>query len=191
MDRSFEMMKKNSVKKKNEHKKFASFADEEQWLQSMLQDGWILEKYGHEDEDGCIYTFKPIENKEQQDFIYKIDYREFDKTEDFLEYKSIFEDDGWVVLSKNKGYSKHIFYIESQNLNLEIFSDAESYKGREKRKMDSSLQSAIIGFIVFTILIILYSIFEKTAFAGVGLLSLISSLKFTRDYFRHRKAFRL
>ncbi|WP_332633728.1 DUF2812 domain-containing protein [Halalkalibacter flavus] len=184
------MFKKNTAKKKHKFKKFTNFADEERWLQNMLQDGWILEKYGYEDEDGCTYVFKPIENKEQQNIIYKIDYREFDKKEDFLEYKAIFEDDGWTVLSKNKWYSKHIFCAESRSSNLDIFSDTESYKGREKRKIHNSLISAITGFVGFTILTILYGIFEKPVFGGVGLLFLISSLKFMVDYFRHRKALR-
>lgn len=174
-------------KVKRVNKKFSNFTDEEQWIQSMLQDGWILKSYDLEDEDGNIYVFEPIQNNEQKNLIYKIDYREFNKKEDFLEYKSIFENSGWTVLSRNKGYSKHIFYTKLQNPNRDIFSDTESYRGREKRKMHSSLISAITSFVGFIILIILYGIFEKTAFGGVGLLFLISSLKFMVDYFRHRK----
>lgn len=55
------MFRNDSTKKV--HKKFADFVDEEQWLQHMLFEGWILTKYSNEDEFGCYYIFKPVAKK--------------------------------------------------------------------------------------------------------------------------------
>lgn len=182
------MFKNSNVKKII--KKFNNFTEEEQWLQSMLNDGWMLKSYDSEDIDDCLYVFEPVQDAEQKNLIYKIDFRSFNKKDDFQEYKSIFEDAGWTVLAKSKSYSKQIFYTDNQNANRNIFSDTESYKEREKQKMHSIFTSIIISVIFFMISIILYIIYDRAAFMGGGLVTFLSSAKFMGDYFKHRKVYK-
>lgn len=180
-------MKNRSVKKV--YKNFSSFTEEEHWLQNMLQDGWVLKKYSVEDEDGCKYVFEPIQNEEQKELIYKVDFREFNKEKDFEEYKDIFEDAGWTLLSRNKGYSRHVFYTEPTNAQRDIFSDTESYIERERRKMSSTLTTVILNFSFFLVSVILYIIFEKTYILGGTLFLLFGGVKYLSDYFKHRKVY--
>jgi predicted molibdopterin-dependent oxidoreductase YjgC len=60
-------MGKNAEKKIS--KKFSSFTEEEKWLQTMLQEGWVLSRYSNEDEDGCQYVFRPVEKEEEKRYI--------------------------------------------------------------------------------------------------------------------------
>jgi hypothetical protein len=180
------MMKNDSaIKKVTKH--FSDFYEEEAWLQSMLSKGWILKSYDSEDVGDCQYTFERVQSENFTNIIYKIDYRDFNKKVEFEEYKEIFEDSGWTLLSKNKWYSKHIFYTASNNAQSNIFSDQESYRDREKRKMSSLLLSATLAFIGFIILIVLNRVFDKPAFGGIGLFSLFFSIKYTVSYLKHRK----
>ncbi|WHT49642.1 DUF2812 domain-containing protein [Sporosarcina thermotolerans] len=112
------MAKNNTVKKVT--KRFSNFSKEELWLQSMLNEGWILKSYDSEDMDDCQYVFERIQYEEHKNITYKIDYRELKKGE-YEEYKGIFTDAGWTLLSKNSWYSKHIFYTTSSNPQSDIF----------------------------------------------------------------------
>ncbi|RVT66930.1 DUF2812 domain-containing protein [Niallia taxi] len=181
-----EKVKNSAIKKVT--KRFSDFSKEEEWLQSMLSEGWILKSYDSEDVDDCQYTFEHSQSENLQSIIYKIDFQNFNKKEEFDEYKEIFQDSGWTILSKTKWYSKHIFYRTSTNAQVDIFSDQESYKEREKRKMTSLLLYtglALIGFIIF---IFLWIIFEYAYFGVSGLFLLYISIKYSIDYISHRKA---
>ncbi|MCI1593145.1 MULTISPECIES: DUF2812 domain-containing protein [Heyndrickxia] len=181
-------MKEKEIKKI--YKKFTNFAKEEQWLQNMLQDGWVLKTYTSEDIEECKYIFEPIKDQKQMNRIYKIDYRVFNKKDGFQEYNSIFEDAGWTSLAKSKWYSKHIFYTELPSANQDIFSDIESYIEREKRKMSTYLMYIIISIMIFMVMIILYTLYNRSSLMGVGIFALISCLKCTLDYFKHRKVYK-
>ncbi|MDW0117465.1 DUF2812 domain-containing protein [Sporosarcina thermotolerans] len=180
------MAKNNTVKKVT--KRFSNFSKEELWLQSMLNEGWILKSYDSEDMDDCQYVFERIQYEEHKNITYKIDYRELKKGE-YEEYKGIFTDAGWTLLSKNSWYSKHIFYTTSSNPQSDIFSDQDSYREREKRRMSSSLVYIIISSFMFAVLIVLYTIYERSAFLGVGIMTLFFAINCTIDYFRHKKVY--
>ncbi|MGE6260132.1 DUF2812 domain-containing protein [Heyndrickxia sporothermodurans] len=182
------MLKEKSIKKIS--KKFTNFTEEEHWLQCMLNDGWVLKSYDSEDIEDCQYIFEPVNDPKQMNRIYKIDYRLFNKKDNFQEYNSIFEDAGWTALAKSKWYSKHIFYTEHQNADQNIFSDIESYKEREKRKMSTNLIYIIMSVVLFIITIVLYNLFNKSAFMGAGIFLLISGLKCLVDYYKHRKVYK-
>ncbi|RDW16590.1 hypothetical protein CWR48_16245 [Oceanobacillus arenosus] len=182
------MVKNNKVKKVTKH--FSDFSKEEQWLQSMLNEGWILKSYDSEDMDDCQYVFEPVKSEKQKNIIYKIDFRELNQKGEFEEYKSIFEGAGWILLSKNSWYSKHIFYTTSTNPQRDIFSDQESYRERERRRMSSSLIYIIIGILMFVVLIALYIIYDRSAFLGVGIMTLFFNIKCMVDYYRHKKVYK-
>ena len=115
-------------------------------------------------------------SEDQKNITYKIDYRELKKGE-FEEYKDIFKDAGWTLLSKNSWYSKHIFYTTSTNPQRDIFSDQESYRERERRRMSSSLLYIIISSLMFVVLIVLYSIYDRSAFMGVAINDIVFHYK--------------
>ncbi|WYP26045.1 DUF2812 domain-containing protein [Alkalihalobacillus sp. FSL W8-0930] len=169
-------------------KTFSNFKEEEKWLKEMSDAGWMLIKYGTEVVSDNTYVFK--RNLKTKYIIFKVDYREFNAVSEYEEYKEISEDSGWILVSKNKSYSKHIFYTESINLSKVIFSDSQSFKGRESRKMHSSLMTFFSTLIVFLICILLYSIYGWAGFGGVGLLTLFGSFKYLMDYIKHRKVYK-
>ena len=171
-------------------KKFSDFSQEEQWLQRMLNEGWILKSYDSEDVDDCQYVFKRVQSENQKNIIYKIDFREFNQKGEFEEYKDIFEDAGWTLLSKDSWYSKHILYTTSTNPQIDIFSDQESYRERERRKMSTSLIYIILSIIMFVVLIVLYIFYKRSAFLGVGLMTLFFTIKCMVGYYRHRKVYK-
>lgn len=172
------------------NKKFTNFSEEEQWLQSMAGKGWILNEYDTENIDACRYVFEPVRYDDQKHRIYKIDFRAFDKKDDYQEYVDLFKDSGWTALSRNKGYSKHIFFIDARNGNTTIFSDQESYMEREKRKMADSLSLTAVSFVLFIASVVIYSIYGSRGFMFAGLVSLGSSVKCFLDYSRHRKSYK-
>jgi Protein of unknown function (DUF2812) len=176
-----------STKKVNA--KFIHTDDEEKWLHGMLNEGWILTKYDSEEIDECQYQFERAENEEAKNLVYKIDYRTFNWKRDYLEYKSIFEDAGWTALSKNTFYSKHIFYTERTNKNIDIFSDSESYRDREKRKMNSYLQYIFISLVIFAVSFTIYLIYDRPSFMFAGLVMIITAGKSSIDYIKQRKIY--
>ncbi|GGE71907.1 DUF2812 domain-containing protein [Priestia taiwanensis] len=183
------MFKKRAVKR--ETKKFDNFTKEEQWLQQLLQDGWILTNYDSDDtEENCDYVFEPIKHEEQKEGTYKIDYRSFSNEDDFEEYISLFEETKWTVIKKKLNEPRRIFYTEIQNKNSDIFSDSESYIEREKERMSNSLQNIIIGTSMFIILFILYLNYRITSFGGVSFITLFSTIPSMISYYKHRKAYK-
>ncbi|NRD80207.1 DUF2812 domain-containing protein [Bacillus sp. BRMEA1] len=182
------MVKSNNFKKVS--KKFSNFTEEEQWLQSMLQDGWVLKSYDSEDIDDCQYVFEPLQYAEQKNRIYKIDFRMFNKKEDFNEYNSLFNDVGWIGLAKHKGYFKHIFYTDSPKTNKDIFSDVESYKAREKQKMFICFIYTLILVMLFIIAVVLYKIYGNISILYGGIMTLFSNVQPLRSYYRHRKVYK-
>lgn len=182
------MLSNKDIKKIS--KKFIDISEEEQWLQGMLNEGWLLASYDTEDLDICQYKFEFHDDLISKKIVYKIDYRSFNSKADYEEYKTIFEESGWTTLSKNKWYSKHIFYINDQNSNTRIFSDNESLLERERRKMMGYLVSIIMTLIMCVILVTLYSIYGRTSFIGAGLFTLIACFKFSIDYFKQWKVYK-
>ncbi|MDX8045302.1 DUF2812 domain-containing protein [Gracilibacillus sp. S3-1-1] len=184
-------MRENKTTKKVA-KRFFNFFEEEQWLQSMLDTGWVLKSYEDVDVDvgNCKYVFEPITDEQQKHIIYKIDYRDFSRKKEFQEYKELFEHAGWTSFSKSMWYSKHIFYTTSTKPQIDIFSDQESYKEREKRKMSSSLLGAIIGMLISIVCVVLYFVYEKPAFFAAAVVPFVSSVKCTMEFVRHKAVYR-
>jgi hypothetical protein len=183
------MFQDSSVKKIN--KKFNDFKKEEQWLQHMLDDGWILKSYDSDSIDECQYVFEPIQHEQQKNRIYQIDYRTFYKKDTFHEYNSIFEDAGWTPLAKNTEYFKHIFYTDIPHASQSIFSDIESYKEREKRKMSIALFRLIFSIVVVIICISLRNIYDQTSFFGAASVAIsMGAIPAIVAYYKHRKVYK-
>lgn len=117
-------------------------------------------------------------NESQKQTVFKIDFREFDQQEEYNEYIDRFSESGWDSLSKKEN-GKHIFFTTSENANKHIFSDADSFREREKRMIH-------FGFLILSILI--YIRFEQEFFIGAGLFSSFAMIKSIISYIGHKKA---
>lgn len=168
------------------HKNFMNFKEEEVWLQKKLDDGWMLERYSNEFEEGTYYTFRKMMDYERRSWIFKVDFREFDEQEEYDDYLGVFKDSGWSTFSK-PGYSKHIFYTNSNNPNQDIFSDVDSFDEREKRVMHASFKNGMIylGFLIASI--VLYLLNENAFFIGGALFSGFAVIKNSTRYLKHRR----
>lgn len=79
---------------------FTNFEKEEKWLNEMAKQGYqIIKKSFYSN----MYEFKTIE---PENSIIKIDYRKFNKIEEYKNYLTLFEDSGWEHLAgtKKSGY---------------------------------------------------------------------------------------
>lgn len=117
-------------------RKFKIFVDmdkEEQYLNKMAKNGYILKNYS----SFGVYTFVKSEPK---DLHYRIDYRVFNKKREFEEYKTLFEDAGWEHISGTTYSGGQYFLPKSENADLsDIFSDVESKSARYKRFVDQCI----------------------------------------------------
>ncbi|GGN97664.1 DUF2812 domain-containing protein [Saccharibacillus kuerlensis] len=171
-------------------KKFTDFKAEEMWLESMFHKGWALSRYNSEEIDECTYVFEAIKPDEVRSRTYRIDYRPLKGKAAFEEYNSLFEDAGWQRLAKNSRYAKHIFWTDREDAASDIFSEDDSYKEREQRKMKSCLMNALAYCIVLTFAVSIYIWLKYPAIiAGMGavVLGILSSL---RNYVKHHRVYR-
>lgn len=171
-------------------KKFTNFEKEEKWLGEMLAEGWILKEYGSEDVEECQYIFRLASEEEKQNGVYKINYRLFMKKRDLEDYQNLFEEAEWQPLAKDTSYMKHIFYTNSSEADRDIFSDKESYQGREKRRMKASLLYSGLCILGMAVLFTLWRTFEASSFGGAGMFVLFAAIKNIADYFKHRKVYK-
>ena len=149
-------------------KKFASFEAEEKWLMELAQDGWRLVSYEGNDMDTNTYKF--VEESSASEYHYQIDYRSFNKKSDYEEYKDLFAESGWSILSNNALYSKHIFISTTKS---KIFSDNAS---RVERDINRNRTAKLYG-VLFIIQAIItgglyyyfdYAYFGAATIFGIG-----------------------
>jgi len=169
------------------HKYFTNLEKEEQWLQKKLDAGWLLIKYDEDMNDGTIYTFQQIDYNSQKKAVYKIDFRKFDDNEEYVDYIEIFSENGWHSLSQ-KGDEKHIFYTISEDASKDIFSDIESFCGREERIIQALFRNGMIYFGLLLMSIYIYVQFDKVFFIGVGLYAVFAMFKSLFSYISHKRS---
>jgi len=116
---------------------FVNLKKEENWLKQMAAQGWQMKK------QGPIYNFvsAPLEQVN-----IKIDYRHFKNQQDFLEYRSLFEDSGWQHISGTKNSGNQYFKQVGDRNNEDIFSDDTSRAGRHKRLANMMLFGLVLFF---------------------------------------------
>lgn len=97
---------------------------EEAWLREMSQQGWHLSSVG-------IPTVYDFESGEPEDFVYRLDYPSYSRTEK-ENYLQLFRDAGWEHIGEMSGW--HYFRQKAQpGEELEIYSDAESKISKYQR----------------------------------------------------------
>ncbi|MEK4698011.1 DUF2812 domain-containing protein [Solibacillus sp. FSL R7-0668] len=163
-------------------KKFESFEAEEKWLMELAQDGWRLVSY--EDNDVETNTYKFVEDASASELHYQIDYRIFNKKSDYEEYKDLFEESGWTILSKSWFYSKHIFISTT---NSKIFSDNISQIERDINRYRMA-KFYVMFFIIQSIITAgLYYYFERSSFMGATIFGIGAAIYNVIDARKRRK----
>lgn len=152
-------------------KKFKSFEEEEKWLMELAQDGWRLVSYDDNDVDTNTYKF--VEDPSASEFHYQIDYRSFNKKSDYEEYKELFAESGWTILSKSRFYSKHIFISTTMS---KIFSDNVSRVERDINRYRVAKLYAVFFVIQAIITAALYIYFDYAYFGAATLFGIVAAI---------------
>ena len=135
---------------KTRNKIFNSFEAEELWLNEQAESGWRLIDYSYNVVLGSRYTFEV--DLSVREMCYKIDFRTFKNEEEFENYKAIYQEAGWNLVTKN--YRSHQFIFISKEAN-EIFTDSASLIKREKnRRKFVSINVIYLGLVAFLFLLI-------------------------------------
>lgn len=131
---------------------FVDFEKEEQWLKKMANDGYHLQNtfFG--------YHFK---RSEPEIATIKIDFRKFKNNEDFLDYRSLFEDSGWKHLAGSKNSGMQYFKQTDASEGDDIFSDNTSKAARYKRYANMTFEMAM-SFLPLLIIFYLTDVIDFT-----------------------------
>lgn len=103
---------------------FLDFAKEEAWLSEMARQGWELTGFY------LGYHFKEVK---PQDTLIRIDFRQFSRRDEFLNYVTLFEDSGWQHIAGSTSSGSQYFKRLSADSSEDIFSDRLSRAERYKR----------------------------------------------------------
>lgn len=115
----------------------------------MLQKGWQLKRVNAFN----LYTFEKTLNKEQ---IFRLDCQSFESEQKFQEYKTFFEDFGWVHVGGSR-FSTLQYWLNPTNKDDSLFSDHSSIKYYFQRL--SKIYGAYACFALF----ITFCVFQNSA----------------------------
>lgn len=113
---------------------FIDFEKEEKWLEKMSRDGYHLKS---------IFMGYQFQRGKPEDAMIKVDFRKFQRKEDFIDYCTLFEDSGWLHLAGAKNSGLQYFKRIDPNAGDDIFSDSYSKVTRYKRYANKSFELAI------------------------------------------------
>lgn len=119
------------------YKYFMDFSKEEHWLGKMAADGLKLV----EKSNWGGYVF--VEGGQPED-MYRIDYHRFKSKADFEDYRALFEDSGWRLVSGTWQSGFQYFIRINDAAGSDIFSDAPSRAGRYKRLAAMWLSMSVV-----------------------------------------------
>ncbi|MED5020411.1 DUF2812 domain-containing protein [Paenibacillus chibensis] len=139
---------------------FTNFDHEEQWLNEMARQGYVLVG------KSIAYEFVHSQPEETN---FRIDYRSFTSRRDFEDYKALFEDSGWIHVAGTKSSGSQYFKRTGAQGSEDIFSDVDSKAARYKRISDMWLSLACCFIPLFAVLISTDAI-DVTAFIKPKLL---------------------
>ena len=129
-------------------------------------------------------TYKFVEDSSASELHYQIDYRSFNKKSDYVEYKELFAESGWTILSKSRFYSKHIFISTTKN---KIFSDNVSLVERDINRYRVAKLYAVFFVIQAIIAAALYFHFDYAYFGAATLFGIVAAIYNGIDARKRRK----
>lgn len=125
-------------------KMFLNIFKEEQWLNKQLQKGYVCTNV-----NGIgVYTFV----KTDEAYAIRLDYQDYLTRRKFAEYKTIYQDFGWSHI-KGSRFGSIQYWQKTNDGQIEIFSDRQSYKNYFKRVMNYSFW---IGLLLMVMTIYFY-----------------------------------
>ena len=124
-------------------KLFASIKDEENWINHIQSQGYRLTKVNPW---LGIYQF---EEHQGSPLLVRLDFHEHIKSQDYLEYLSLFQETGWNCLEGSKRSGMHYFQQATASSSTEIFSDRESLVAVHKRYQKFALTYFSIFLLYF------------------------------------------
>lgn len=116
---------------------------EEKWINDIQKQGYRLKKVTLD----FIYHFE----KTDEDYVTRLDYRDYMKKVKFEEYKSIHEEFGWEHVRGGRFGASLQTWTKARDGNDEIFSDDESLIKFYKRYSSFTGAFAIL-FLMYTII---------------------------------------
>ncbi|MFU2164445.1 DUF2812 domain-containing protein [Streptococcus pluranimalium] len=122
---------------------FGDIDKEEKWINKIQSQGYVFE--------GTtayfpIYRFR--QSRTSHFPVVKIDFRSFRKSEDFHDYRQLFEDYGWEHVGGSIWSGEQYFRQKAPHVSDEIFSDAASVFDMKKRL----LQQVAFLFALFSLI---------------------------------------
>lgn len=123
-------------------KSFLDLDKEEAWLSDLSAEGWYLSKrnsFGG-------YTFFQAD---QGRLTYRIDYREFKRNDDYLDYLALFDDAGWIHVAGTRWSGNQYFVPKDMDASKELFSDNASKAARYRRIASYWISLALIYMVFF------------------------------------------
>jgi len=135
-------------------KHFINVEKEEAWLNEMAANGFLLVK------KSFFYHFHEITNT---DHVIRIDYRNFHRKKDFIDYVTLFEDSGWTHVGGSMHSGAQYFSRKSADASEDIFSDMDSKTGRYEC-MAKTWSSVLAGFIP---IVVVFTISDTMNFANI------------------------
>jgi hypothetical protein len=140
---------------------FFNISKEEEWLNSLAKQGWILTRIGFG------YMF---EKAEPEDVNIRVDYHLFQSQSDYMNYITLFEDSGWRHMAGSK-YSGSQYFKRVSADSDDIFSDTVSKAARYRRlsRMYLSMMMCFIALMIPFVINILNSGTAATSSAEIGI----------------------
>lgn len=128
-------------KKKRVFKTFFpwQYEEEQNWLEKMAKEGWLLEKAG------LWYQFQAGQPK---DVIYRLDFVEISRKK-IAAYRQIFIDSGWEFVTSNWSGFQY-FRIPADQFNTDIYSDVPSRIEQLRRVRNLALLMAAVWIVILT-----------------------------------------
>lgn len=124
-------------------KKFINLDKEEAWLRTMAIEGWELCHRG-------LFGYR-FRKSEEGEHIYRIDYRYFKRTSDYLDYLLLFHDAGWDHVEGSKWSGYQYFVAREGNPDTDIFSDEATRAARYRSIADRWLEVLFLYMILLVI----------------------------------------
>lgn len=135
---------------------FIDFEKEEQWLEQMAYSGYHLQN--------AFFGYQ-FQREEPETATIKIDFRKFKSKEDFVDYRTLFDDSGWKHIAGTKSSGIQYFKKIDATAGKDIFSDNHSKATRYKRYSNMFLELAI-SYLPLLVVFYLTDIINFNAFVN-------------------------
>lgn len=137
-------------------KSFIDLDKEEKWLSDMSAQGWFLGKRG-------AFGGYSFFQAEPQRTNFKIDYREFTRSNDYQDYQLLMHDAGWIQVAGSRWSGSQYFVPADGDASKQLFSDSAS-KAARYRRLSQMWITLLIVYLVLLLSLTLNGLTNFSAF---------------------------